>query len=188
MKHIRSARFAVAATLAFSVHAGSAVATPANGPPVVARAEQCLRDNVATVTAVESDLQSAASFLVTFVCAREVAGAVRYERSRAAVSSFVALVSSSPASLVAASRDAANTTTAAAQPKFAMPTVDPETGEIIMPPQPPGTPANFFAPMMPQLAEANATLFGSDAAPVALRQLAGALVLEARSRRPSHSH
>ena len=143
-------------------------------PPVLARAEQCLRDNVERVVAVEPDVQSAASFLVTFACAPQASAASRYEINKVLAKTIV---------------DEAN-----AMPVFTLPgqpatprekvtaTVDPETGDIIVPPAAAGTTANPLAAVLRNVGSSSASQLSSQATSPALRKLAGDLVLQARER------
>ena len=60
------------------------VATAAQGQdkaPVMARAEQCLRDNVDRVVVAHTDLNSATKFLLDYRCAETVEAAARYQRN-----------------------------------------------------------------------------------------------------------
>jgi hypothetical protein len=159
-----------------------AAASPAlaeDKPPIVARAEKCLADNVDRVVAVEPDIQSAASFLVNFACANEVAGVARYERNKLSVQMMNGMFKAMPQFMWQAKPDDPK---AAAPPQFPEATVDPDTGEIVIPPSPPGAQANPFAAMMPQVASASMSQMGADSPPPALRKLAGELVLAARQR------
>jgi hypothetical protein len=59
--------------------------------------------------------------------------------------------------------------------------VDPESGEIVLPPSPPGSPANPMSLALPMMTN----IFGQvapEAVPVDLRKLAGELVMTARER------
>jgi len=146
-------------------------------PPVVARAEQCLRDNVDRVVAIEPDVNSAANFLVTFACASQVSAASRYEINLVLAKTMV---------------DEAN-----AMPVFTPPgqpatpretftaTVDPETGDIIMPPVAAGTTASPFATVLRNMGSSSLSGAGLQAASAPLRNLAGDLVLQARERQLS---
>ena len=161
----------------FGLSTGSAQAQAR--PAIVARAEQCLRQNVDRVVAAERDMQSAASFLVTYACASEVAGASRYQRNAAYVQMFATMfktMAQAPASSGAKPgppNPLANMDIKAS--------VDPETGEIITPPAAPGAPANPISNVLPMLSN----VFGQvapDAVPVDLRKLAGDLVLAAHAK------
>lgn len=139
-------------------------------PPVIARAEACLRANVERVVTVEPNLQSAATFLVSFTCAETTAAAARYERNVAFLGTMKAMSGSLPPafekSAISMEVDA---------------TVDPETGEFIIPRPKPGERPSTMTAMLPQMS-ANAGMMLPDTAPVGLRRLAGELVLLARER------
>ena len=151
------------------------LATPAlaqDKAPIVARAELCLRSNVDRVVAVDSDLESAANFLLTYACAGEVSGAARYELNMIVVKQFGALGTS-----IGQLRGGPNPQAGAG----ATATVDPETGDIVVPTLKDGATADFMAPLMRQMG-ASTGQFTQIIMPVALRKLAGSLVLEARER------
>lgn len=140
-------------------------------PPVIARAETCLRANVDRVVEVERDLHSAATFLVSFTCAETTAAAARHERNVALLNSFKALSGSLP-------KDFAKSTLSVEVEA----TVDPETGEFVIPPPKVGERPSPMTAMLPQMS-ANAGMMLPEAAPTGLRQLAGELVLAARERK-----
>jgi hypothetical protein len=151
------------------------VSTPAFAqvkPPIVARAETCLRTNVDRVVAVDADLDSAANFLLTYACAGEVADASRYELNLIVVKQFAAMGSSFPQ--MPAGAKAQSVATPAAS-------VDPETGDIVVPPQAKGANPDVFTPMLKQMGSSTGQ-FTQIMTPVSLRKLAGELVLEARER------
>lgn len=179
----------VAATAALGVAAAPACAQ--THPPIVARAEQCLRQNVERVVAADHDMASAANFLVTYACAGEVEGARRYERNSAYVQMFSAMFKGLSQAQVTQSQVISAQGTQAPATKGPLPkppaplpefkaTVDPETGQIVLPPAAPGAPANPLVGMFPMME----SLFGQvapDNVPVALRKLAGELVLAAHA-------
>jgi len=68
-----------AAAVAALALACAASAQPA--PSAVARAENCLRGNAERVARADPGLESAAGFLVNYVCGGEVEAASRYERN-----------------------------------------------------------------------------------------------------------
>lgn len=74
---IPSSRVGLAAAALFS--AFGAAAQPA--PAAIARAEACLRANAERVARADPGLESAAGFLVNYVCAEEVEAASRWERN-----------------------------------------------------------------------------------------------------------
>ncbi|THD61051.1 hypothetical protein [Phenylobacterium sp.] len=160
---------------------------PAAKPPVIARAEACLRQKVDRVVADEPDIAAAANFLVSYACADEVAGATRFLRNTAYVELFSAAFKAGAAAAAAAKPPAqsqgqttggANPAAAAAMAGALMSQlkVDPETGDVTAGPQ--ATQINAalgqFSNIMGQ--------FLPDNVPVPLRKLAGDLVLEARER------
>jgi hypothetical protein len=155
-----------------------ATACAQNRPPIVARAEQCLRKNVDRVVASERDLQSAAAFLVTYACADEISGAARYGRNSAYVQMFGTIFK-----MVGQSNAAA--ATASGKPAPILPdfkaSVDPDTGDIVLPPPAPGAPTTPIATLLPTMEG----LFGQvapEAVPVNIRKLAGEIVLDAHER------
>jgi len=165
-------RFAIAVGL---TTACIATAAWAETPPIMGRAEACLRANVDRVVAVEPDLQSAATFLVNFACAEPTAGAARYERNVALLGTFSAMSSTLPKgfekSAISMRVDA---------------TVDPETGHFVIAPPKPGEQPSPLTAMLPQMS-ANAGMMLPDTAPVSLRRLAGELVLAAREKQKTGS-
>lgn len=150
---------------------GAAPALAAEPVPVIARAEACLRANVERVVAVEADLQSAGSFLVSYICAEETARAAKYERNTAWLISMRGFVKASnqmsPNASFGSDIDA---------------TVDPATGEFVIPPPKPGAPPNMMTSMLGSMST-NAAIMVPDAPSSSLRKLAGDLVLAARERR-----
>jgi hypothetical protein len=168
----------------------AAAAAPARAqtkPPIVARAEQCLRQNVDRVVASDRDLQSAASFLVNYACAGEVSSAARYQRNSAYVQMFSTIFKLAGQSTAAtAAANAAIGKPAAPMPDFKA-SVDPETGDIVVPPSAPGTPPNPIAGVLPMMEN----IFGQvspETVPVGLRKLAGDLVLAAHDRSATAAH
>jgi hypothetical protein len=143
-------------------------------PPVVARAEQCLRDNVERVVAVEPDVQSAASFLVNFACARQVSAASRYEVNKTLVKMMVAQANALPVFTVPGQPPTPRETVTA--------TVDPETGDVVVPTATVGAAANPFSTMLRTMGSTSANELGVQAISPPLRNLAGDLVLQARER------
>jgi hypothetical protein len=185
-------RLALAAALAMAAGGGAKAQTQAQTtkPPIIVRAEQCLREKVDRVVADTADIAGAANFLVGFACADEVAGANRYLRNTAYVQLFgtvfkaaAATGAASKASGQSQAPGAAGGAAAAAMTAGALMSqlkVDPETGEIIMPAAgPTGGQVNAA------LAQFSSVVgqFAPDNVPVSLRKLAGDLVLEARERR-----
>ncbi len=140
-------------------------------PPVVARAEQCLKDNADRVVAAEPDLTSAANFLVTYRCAPEISVVERYQRNMAMVGLQV--------SMLQQFGPAANKGNSSwpSPPE----SVDPETGEVIVGPQPHGRRDQPSA-VISKLRGEDTGQFMTEVVPFALRKLAGDLVLEARER------
>jgi hypothetical protein len=145
-------------------------------PPIMVRAEQCLRQNVDHVVAAERDLQAAASFLVTYACAAEVSGASRYQRNSAYLQMFSTMFKAIPQGAAVAGKPPPPNMEIKAS-------VDPESGEIVVPPSPPGSPPNPMSLALPMMTN----IFGQvapEAVPVDLRKLAGELVMTARERQP----
>lgn len=169
--HVRRKGFAaLVATLGL---AGAPVQAQTRAP-IMVRAEQCLRQNADHVVAAERDLQSAATFLVSYACAAEVAGASRYQRNSAYVQMFSTMFKTIPqTSAIAGKPPAPNVEFKAS--------VDPETGEMVVPPSPPGSPPNPMSSVLPMMS----SIFGQvapESVPVDLRKLAGELVMAARER------
>ncbi|MGZ6017606.1 MAG: hypothetical protein ACXWKO_02965 [Phenylobacterium sp.] len=158
-------------------------------PPVVARAEQCLRQKVDRVVAADPDVASAASFLVGYACAEEVAGATRYLRNEtyvqlfASIARIAAAAGAKPASPSSSQPPRAGAGAAAAAATasavMALLKVDPETGDIRM-----AGPAAQAGQVNSMLGQTSGVLsqFMPDNIPVPIRKLAGELVLEARER------
>jgi hypothetical protein len=149
-------------------------------PPVVRRAEDCLRRNVDRIVAVETNLASAANFLVNFTCASEVAGASKYYRNVAWLEGVTSMMKAMPAPPAAA--PGAPRTAFDAMSSEIKAVVDPESGDFILPVRKAGEPQNPFEAMLPQLSTTNAQIM-PDTPPPELRKLAGDLVLAARERR-----
>ena len=165
---------------ALAAASGVILADPAaaeDRPPLALKAEQCLRSNVERVVAAEPNVASAADFLVTYACADEVATLVRYQRNIA----YVRLLSAVAASSAPAAPPGS-------PPKPPPPPIDPkalvnpETGDLNLPPPAPGAPANPMAGLLPMLNGLSGQLIPT-AAPPELRRLAGELVLAAREKR-----
>lgn len=193
-------RLALAAAMATVAGSGAQAQARTPKPPIIARAEQCLRQKVDVVVADTADIAGAANFLVGFACADEVAGATRYLRNTAYVQLFGTVFKAAAATGAGAGAGAgaASKPPAQGQGQSAGPTsgaaaaamtagaflsqlkVDPNTGEINM------------ASKDAASSEVNAAIsqfsgivsqFAPDTVPVSLRKLAGDLILEARERR-----
>ena len=141
-------------------------------PPVIARAEQCLKDNVDRIVAADPSLASAADFLVNYRCAPEIAAAARYQRNLALAKVYNSMVRLKPP----------NGANSATTPSVSPESVDPETGEIIVHRPPPAAIHGSASLDIYQIEPATEGLMSS-LVPVTLRKLAGDLVLEARERR-----
>jgi hypothetical protein len=160
-------------------------------PPIVARAEACLRNNVDRVVADDPDLQSAASFLVTFVCAKEVADAARYQKNLAMAAMDASIFKnvpgvtapSAPASARHGTPRPASTPPLTEASDFA-PTVDPETGDFVAPKRSTGKQTDVAF----QINASGLDRLGLETVPLDLRQLAGALVLAAREQQQATRH
>jgi hypothetical protein len=175
----------VAAAVALACAAAPASAQ--TRPAIVVRAEQCLRQNVGRVVAADHDMASAANFLVSYACAGEVEGARRYERNSAYVQMFSVMFKGMAQAQAVQSRipappgaPAPSAKPPAPPPEFDA-TVDPETGQIVLPPSAPGTPANPLTAMFPMM-ESLFSQVAPDIVPVGLRKLAGELVLAASTK------
>ena len=160
----------------------AAPATAQDKPPIIGRAEDCLKSNVDRVVAVDPDLESAANFLLNYSCAGEVSDASRYELNLILVKQFGAMDAMSRSFGRPVPKGEAQPPQPLTISSAATATVDPNTGEIILPPQKEGSPPDFFAPMLRQTGNATGQ-FTQLTTPVLLRKLAGALVLEAREHR-----
>jgi hypothetical protein len=151
-------------------------------PPVVARAEQCLREKVDRVVAVEPDVNAAANFLVTFACAPQVSAATRYEFNLVIAKAWVGMANNMPQISVPGQP--------AKPPETITATVDPETGEIVIPPPPTGTTANPMSAMLRNIgpSASMSDFSGVQIISTPLRKLAGDLVLQARERQLAKPH
>lgn len=154
-------------------------------PPVLARAEACLRDNVADAVHVSTGAADAADFLIGYLCARPVSAAANYQRNTATVAAMKGMFSDN-AGLQAmmagdekadADADAAETTADLPDMSkwFNGVSVDENTGEIVVS----GEASN---PMISAIRAQSGNLgqFFGDQRPSDLRELAGRLVLDAR--------
>jgi hypothetical protein len=157
----------VLATFLFAVAGGHACAEEVL--PVMFHAEQCLRDNADRVVAADSDLESAADFLLTYRCAPEIAAAARYQRNTAFAGVYNSMT---------------NTQLLPTRKPMAHPveSVDPETGRIVIHQPPPGA-KSASSIEIEQLGNSETEDLIPLAVPIALRKLAGDLVLAAQERR-----
>ncbi|HEY3947685.1 hypothetical protein [Phenylobacterium sp.] len=189
--------------LAAAMAAGGAARAEADPPqaekaqadraPVVARTEQCLRQKVDRVVADEPDIAAAANFLIGFACADEIAGATRYMRNTAYVQLFGMLGALGKAASTTITKGAAPgappplpvppspTAANVASAVLAQLSVDPQTGDIVLP----IAKNRAASPINASLSQFSTILgqFMPETTPVSLRKLAGDLVLEARERR-----
>ena len=175
MSKLRAAVAAAVAVLLFCAGAASAQTEP----PVLVRAEDCLRAHVDRVVADDSDLQSAATFLVTYACATEVSKAQTYESNLLIASQLNAMVKSMTFSTQQAGAPSGAGPAPPPPPPDFTATVDPETGDLVISPAPPGT----LMALMPLAMRQAASQMTGGAAPVSLRELAGELVVDAYERR-----
>lgn len=131
--------------------------TPAQAetPGAMLRAEACLRLNVAKVAGLDGSLQSAADFLVNYLCAEEVEAASRFQRN----SDLIAVLSAS---------------SPGAGAKLA---VDTQTGRLKAPIEPGKSPTDGIGAINVLQAGFAPTVSPS------LKALAGRLILEARKGR-----
>lgn len=107
---------------------------------------------------------------MNYACAQETSGAARYQRNVAALAAAQAMSKAIPPNK------------SGPDPMFEVAgDVDPDTGEFVIPEPKAGTRASPMSSMLPQMGAANAQLF-PEMVPVALRKLAGDLVLAARER------
>jgi hypothetical protein len=187
-------RLALAAAMAAA--AGGAANAQARAaaakPPIIARAETCLRSKVDQVVADTADIAGAANFLVGFACADEMAGATRYLRNTAYVQLFGTVFKAAAATGAGAASKSATpgqsqpTGTAAGAAAAAMTAgaflsqlkVDPNTGEISAGKDAASGEVNSAIAQFSSIV----SQFAPDTVPVSLRKLAGDLVLEARER------
>jgi hypothetical protein len=176
--HTRIGRLALTVLALAAIPAAAAHAQAR--PAIVLRAEQCLRRNVDKVVANERDLASAANFLVNFACAGEVAGAARYQRNSAYVQMFSTVFKMAAQGGTPAAKAVSPLTDFKAS-------VDPETGEIVVPPSAPGSPPNPITTLMPMM-EAIVGQVTPESVPVALRKLTGELVMAAHERAAAAAH
>lgn len=148
----------------------------------MARADHCLREKVDGVTAIEPDIAAAATFLVNYACAEEVAGATRYLHSQAYVRIFNLVGKTASAATKPGTPPPAGVTPAMLVEKMS---VDPETGDIVIPPGSAGPATDTLKDLVTQLGSIMSE-FMPETTPPALRKLAGDLVLKARDRRKQH--
>lgn len=168
-------RIAILVASAAVVSTAGGAANAQTSAPIVARAEQCLVDNVKRVVAIESDINAAASFLVDYACAMEMAGAARYERNLGYVNAAEAM------SKAAKARSAEMTKSAASTMFDFSARVDPTTGDIVSPPASGAGEQPFLQSTLPSVSKQNEHMVPW-AVPSSLRMLAGRLVLEAREK------
>lgn len=131
-------------------------------PAAPARAEACLRDNAARVARADPGVESAAAFLVNYVCAAEVEAASRYERNAELLRIVAAAGGGQPVPFQ----------------------LDPLTGRLIpVPPAPGAKPGKDDDGPLDGLGAVNAlqTGFSVSVSP-ALKKLAAELILAERSR------
>jgi hypothetical protein len=189
MQHPGKATTTFICALVFLSTSSTVCAQPS--PPVVMHAEDCLRANVDRVVADDADLQSAATFLVNYACAAEVSRAQNYETNLVIASQLNAMVKTM-ATAMPSQVAPSNEGPASQLPSIEFTaTVDTETGDLIVPPAPPGPMAQMLTTMIPQTMRQAATLMSNGAIPVKLRALAGQLVISAYERNhaattPSH--
>lgn len=162
------------AIAAIASTAGGA-ASAQTSAPIVARAEQCLVDNVKRVVAIETDISAAANFLVEYACAAEVAGAARYERNLGYVEAAEAM------SKAVKARSAEMTKGAPSTMFDFRARVDPTTGDIVSPPVSGAGEQPFLQSTLPSVSKQSENMVPW-AVPSSLRMLAGRLVLEAREQ------
>jgi len=143
-------------------------------PPIVQRAEKCLADHVDRIVAVEHDLQLATAFLATYACPVEVEGVARYERNKLYLKLFSSMFAAMPPVAAAPGKPPAVSFKIEGS-------IDPETGDIVIPPAKPGDPPNPLAAMLPQMSGMTAQVV-PDAVPASLKKYAGDLVLAAVQR------
>jgi hypothetical protein len=124
----------------------------AQTPAAPQRAEACLRANAGRVAAMDHSLESAAGFLVNYVCAEEVEAASRFQRN----SDLVAILEKG------------------APGASAKITVDPESGRLRVPVEPGKSPTDGLGAI--NLLQ---SVLASSPSP-SLRALAGQLILQAR--------
>ena len=168
-------RIAILVAIAAVVSTACGLASAQVSTPIVERAEQCLVDNVKRVVAIESDINAAASFLVDYACATEVAGAARYERN-------LGYVEAAEAMSKAAKARSAEMTKGATSAMFDFSAqVDPTTGDIVSPPASGAGEQPFLQSTLPSVSKQSENMVPW-AVPSSLRMLAGRLVLEAREK------
>lgn len=168
------------AAIGFALMAAAHPAAAQDKPPIVQRAEKCLVAHVDQVVAIEHDLQQATSFLATYACPAEVADVARYERNQLYLKLFSSMASAMSSVPSAPGKPPAISFKVEGH-------VDPDTGEIVIPPSKPGDPPNPLAAMLPQMS-ASAAQMVPDAVPPSLKKLAGELVLAALQRLGAKAH
>jgi hypothetical protein len=150
-------------------------------PPIVTRAEQCLAQNVDRVVAAEPNIESAANFLLDYACAAEVGGAAKYERNLI----WVQAISQMSKNFPSMPQPKGSKETAVSMQVTA--TVDPETGDVVMPKPTEGGAWNPMQQMLPQMGDASSIMMPV-IVPIYLRKQAGDLVLAARERQLAKPH
>jgi len=175
---INMIRALVAPALLFAMLASAASAQ--ERPSIYLKAEECLRSNVDRVVTDEPNMQSAADFLITYVCADQVYRVTKYELNQTYVRMFSSMATAIPQVSPGPGKPPPISLKFDAK-------VDPETGDIIVPPEKPGDPPNPMANLL-RMQMGTAVLQFSQVMPVELRKLAGELVLATRERQLAKAH
>ncbi len=163
-------------------------------PPVLVRAETCLRDKVADAVRVSTGAADAADFLMGYLCAGPVAAVANYERNTASVvamkgmfgdgSVMQAIMSGEEESHADAALPADADGSEESQDRPALPemgkwinsvSVDENTGDLLIADES----ANPMVAMIRAQSGSMGQMFGEQR-PTGLRELVGRLVLDAR--------
>ncbi|MGV8929237.1 MAG: hypothetical protein ACOH1E_05765 [Brevundimonas sp.] len=157
---------ALSIVVAVTLASTPAVARQAESPPAVKNAETCLRQNVTDAVRAGTGAADAAAFLMDYLCAGPIETAARHARS----TSTLAMLREMQLNAEVASED----------DWLAGAVVNPATGELeLKAAKGPEAQATLMAVQM------MSGLFGggqtADPRPIALRELAGRLVREART-------
>lgn len=179
--------------LAILLAAGLAAAPQAAAeprPPALTNAEACLREKVGAAVAASTSASDAADFLLTYLCAGPVDRAAAWQRNTEMLASMKGMFDGLK-DMVPPALDDDEAYEEATSGETAEPTdmgelfggmedlsVDPITGDLVIAEGASG----IMASTLRTQTNAVGQLMG-DQRPVLLRELAGRLVLEARSRR-----
>ncbi len=165
---------------AAAVIAGAAHADP-TGERLNKTAEACIRDGAPKVAAQAQGLTDAVSFLIDDLCAQDIRHAEAYARNWGLMSVVQASLPKPKAASAGGDKDAATPAPSMAArsiAQLAAVTIDPDTGDLIVP----GTKSPLSAPLM--LANWFAGGFANSATHARFRAVAADAVLAVREAAP----